>query len=75
MKIRTQDAKRYLDYAETYAEAYGSSGQAAVYALSLFYPEPVCIGIYEDMSRAKGVLYEMGLAHQKQERVFYAPAA
>ena len=36
MKIRTQDAKRYLDYAETYAKAYGSSGQAAVYALACF---------------------------------------
>ena len=74
MKIRTQDAKRYLDYTETYADLYGSSGQAAVYTLSSFYPEPVCIGIYEDMNRAKGVLYEMSLAYQKQERVFSVPA-
>lgn len=74
MKIRTQDAKRYLDYTETYADFYGSSGQAAVYAMSQFHPEAVCVGVYEDISRAKWVLYEMSIAYKEQERIFCAPA-
>lgn len=74
MKIRTQDARRYLDYGETYADVYGNGEQAAVYALSRFYPEPVCVGVYEDMNRAKGVLYEISLAYKQHERIFYVPA-
>ena len=36
--------------------------------------EPVCIGVYEDMGRAKGVLYEIDLAYQRRQRIFYVPA-
>lgn len=74
MKIRTQDAKRYLDYGEISADYYGNSGQAAVYLLNRLHAEPVCIGVYEDMGRAKGVLYEIDLAYQARKKVFYAPA-
>ena len=73
MKIRTQDARQYLDYGETYADYYGE-GKAAVYVRNHFHQTPVCIGVYGDMSRAKGVLYEADLAFQARKRVFYAPA-
>ena len=74
MKIRTQDARRYLEFGEVYADKYADGKKAAVYVRNRFNPEPVCIGIYEDMSRARGVLYEIGLAYRAWERVFYAPA-
>lgn len=47
MKIRTQDARQYLEYGEIYAE-YSHDG--------------------------KGVLYEVDLAYQTGQRVFYMPA-
>ena len=73
MKIRTQDAKKYLDYGEVNADYYGDCGQAAVYVINRFHPDPVCIGVYEDMGRAKGVLYEIDLAYRNRQRTFYAP--
>ncbi|MCI9147822.1 MAG: hypothetical protein HFG73_06095 [Hungatella sp.] len=74
MKIRTQDGKQYLEFGEVYVDSQGSSGQAAVYVRNRLNPAPVCIGIYEDMSRAKGVLYEIDLAYQARKKVFYAPS-
>ena len=73
MKIRTQDARQYLEYGEAFADCYGE-GEAAVYVRNYFNQTPVCIGVYENMSRAKGVLYEIGLAFRARQRVFYAPA-
>lgn len=74
MKIRTQDAGRYLEYGEAHADYHGKCGQAAVYVTNRYHIKPVCVGIYEDMSRAKGVLYEIDLAYQARQRIFYAPA-
>lgn len=74
MKIRTQDTRKYLEFGEIYARSYGNSGQAAVYVTNRFHLEPVCVGIYEDMARAKGVLYEIDLAYQERQRIFYVPA-
>ena len=74
MKIRTQDYNRYLEYGEVYAEPCGDTGKAAVYVINLFHPEAVCIGVYSDMARARGVLCEMDWSYQARERVFYAPS-
>lgn len=74
MKIRTQDAKRYLEFGEAYAGSCEGGKKAAVYVRNRYNPEPVCVGVYEDIPRAKGVLYEMDLAYQARKRVFYAPA-
>ncbi len=73
MKIRSQDGNRYMDYGEVYAAPWRGQGRAALYALNEFHENPVCIGIYDDMDRARGVLYEIGLAYQNGERVFYLP--
>lgn len=74
MKIRTQDARQYLEYGEIYAEySYDGKG-ATVYARSRFHNGALFVGIYEDMARAKGVLYEVDLAYQTGQRVFYMPA-
>lgn len=74
MKIRTQDARQYLEYGELYADCYDGNGRAAIFIRNQFHPKPVCVGVYESMSRAKGVLYEADLAYQARQRVFYAPA-
>lgn len=74
MKIRTQDARQYLEYGEIYAEySYDGKG-ATVYARSRFHNGALFSGAYEDMTRAKGVLYEVDLAYQAGQRVFYMPA-
>ncbi len=73
MKIRTQDGKRYLDFGEVYIDSHGNSGQAAVYVRNRLNPAPVCIGVYEDMNRARGVLYEIDLAYQARKKIFYCP--
>lgn len=74
MKIRTKDGKRYLEFEEVYAEEFGHAGQAAVFAINQNHKSPVCIGVYGDMNRARGVLYEIDLAYQSGQKVFYAPA-
>lgn len=74
MKIRTQDGRQYLEFEEAYIDDHGNSGEAAVYVRNRLNPESVCVGVYEDMSRARGVLYEIDLAYQSQQKVFYAPA-
>ena len=66
MKIRTQDARQYIEYGEIYA--------AMVYARSRFHNGALFAGAYEDMTRAKGVLYEVDLSYQAGQRVFYMPA-
>ena len=74
MKIRTQDARQYLEYGEIYAEySYDGKG-ATVYVRSRFHNGALFVGVYEDMARAKGVLYEVDLAYQTGQRVFYMPA-
>lgn len=72
MKIRTQDARHYLEFGEVYADYQGNG--AAVYLRNNLNQSPVCVGIYGDIARAKGVLYEIDLAYQAKQRVFYAPA-
>lgn len=72
MKIRTQDAKQYLEFGEVYAD--DREDGAAVYLRNNLNRIPVCIGFYEDITRAKGVLYEIDLAYQAKQRIFYAPA-
>ena len=47
---------------------------AMVYARSRFHNGALFAGAYEDMTRAKGVLYEVDLAYQAGQRVFYMPA-
>ncbi len=74
MKIRTQDARRYLEFGEVYADMHVDGKKAAVYVRNRLNLEPVCVGVYESMFRARGVLYEMDLAYQARKRVFYAPA-
>lgn len=74
MKVRTQDATRYVEYGETFASYYGKDGEAGVYMVNLLHQKPVLLGIYEDMERARGVMYEIGVAYQNHERVFYAPS-
>lgn len=72
MKIRTQDAKQYLEYGEAYAERYGS--RSAVFIRSRYQAKPVLAGIYEDEARSKGVLYEIGISYEYQDRIYYMPA-
>lgn len=74
MKIRTQDARQYLEYGEIYAEYSHDGKGATVYVRSRFHNGALFVGIYEDMARAKGVLYEVNLAYQTGQRVFYMPA-
>lgn len=73
MKIGTQDAARYIEFGEAYISPYGSS--YAVFVKSRYASDAVLAGLYEDKARAKGVLYEIGLAHEKKTRIFYMPAA
>lgn len=74
MKIRTQDARQYLEYGEIYAEYSHDGKGATVYVRSRFHNGSMFVGVYEDMARAKGVLYEVDLAYQTGQRVFYMPA-
>ena len=74
MKVRTQDGRKYLEFGEIHVSDYGDNGRSALYVTNCFHMEPVCIGVYEDISRAKGVLYEIDLAYQRRQRIFYAPA-
>ena len=57
-----------------YADMHVDGKKAAVYVRNRLNLEPVCVGVYESMFRARGVLYEMDLAYQARKRVFYAPA-
>lgn len=72
MKIRTQDANRYLEFGENYIEDHLDG--AAVFVKSRYNHEAVMAGLYEDAARARGVLLEIGLAHSSCQRVFYMPA-
>ena len=72
MKIRTQDAKQYLEYGEAYTAYCG--GRSAVFVRSRYQPKSVLAGTYEDEERSKGVLYEMGMAYKNHERIYYMPA-
>lgn len=72
MKIRTQDAKRFLDFGECYISACRQG--SGIFIQTRYNQKAVLAGIYEDDSRAKGVLYEIALAHSHRERVFYMPA-
>lgn len=74
MKIRTQDARQYLEYGEIYAEYSHDGKGATVYVRGRFHNGAMFVGVYEDMARAKGVLYEVDLAYQTGQRVFYMPA-
>ena len=74
MKIRTQDARQYLEYGEIYTEYSHDGKGATVYVRSRFHNGALFVGVYEDMARAKGVLYEVDLAYQTAQRVFYMPA-
>jgi hypothetical protein len=74
VKIRTQDARQYLEYGEIYAEYSHDGKGATVYVRSRFHNGAMFVGVYEDMARAKGVLYEVDLAYQTGQRVFYMPA-
>ncbi len=74
MKIRSQDCNRYMEYEEVFAAPL-RDGRGALYALNRHHDKPVCIGAYSDMGRARGVLYDMGLAYQGGSRVFYLPIA
>lgn len=74
MKIRTQDARQFLEYGEIYAEYSHDGKGATVYVRSRFHNGAMFVGVYEDMARAKGVLYEVDLAYQTGQRVFYMPA-
>ena len=74
MKIRTQDARQYLEYGEIYTEYSHDGKGATVYVRSRFHNGALFVGAYEDMTRAKGVLYEVDLAYQAGQRVFYMPA-
>lgn len=74
MKIRTQDARQYLEYGEIYTEYSHDGKEATVYVRSRFHNGALFVGVYEDMARAKGVLYEVDLAYQTGQRVFYMPA-
>lgn len=74
MKIRTQDARQYLEYGGIYAEYSHDGKGATVYVRSRFHNGAMFVGVYEDMARAKGVLYEVDLAYQTGQRVFYMPA-
>lgn len=71
MKIRTQDARQYIEYGEAYTADYG--GRSVVFVRTRYQPKPVLAGIYEDEERSKGVLYEMGTAYKNQERIYYMP--
>ena len=72
MKIRTQDADKYLYYGEAYVE--NRLGHGVVYVRNQYHTRGIPAGIYEDAIRASGVLYEMGLAYQSGQKVFYMPA-
>ena len=72
LKIRTQDANRFLEFGEVYAEQ--SRGRGAVYLQNRIHFRPVLVGVYEDIERARGVCYEIAQAYQNGERIFYAPA-
>ena len=74
MKIRPQDARQYLEYGEIYTEYSHDGKGATVYVRSMFHNGALFVGVYEDMARAKGVLYEVDLAYQTGQRVFYMPA-
>ena len=74
MKIRTQDARQYLEYGEIYTEYSHDGKGATVYVRSRFHNGALFVGVYEDMARAKGVLYQVDLAYQTGQRVFYMPA-
>ena len=74
MKIRTQDARQYLEYGEIYTEYSHDGKGATVYVRSRFHNGALFVGGYEAMARAKGVLYEVDLAYQTGQRVFYMPA-
>jgi hypothetical protein len=74
VKIRTQDARQYLEYGEIYTEYSHDGKGATVYVRSRFHNGALFVGVYEDMARAKGVLYEVDLAYQTGQRVFYMPA-
>lgn len=72
MKIRTQDAQQYLEYGEAFIQSHGS--ETGVYLRSHYQKTPVLAGIYENDARGKGVLYEMGLAYENRELIYYMPA-
>lgn len=73
MKIRTQDSEKYLDFGEAFV-GLDWKGGGAVFVANQYHKEPVCIGTYSDVARAKGVLYELDLAYRTGQKVFYAPA-
>lgn len=74
MKIRTQDSRYCPEYGEIYTEYSHDGKGATVYVRSRFHNGALFVGVYEDMARAKGVLYEVDLAYQAGQRVFYMPA-
>ena len=72
MKIRTQDSMSYLEFGEVYAADYHGSG--AVYVRSRYNNRPALAGVFSDLSRARGVVWEAGEAYRRGDRIFYMPA-
>lgn len=72
MKIRTQDARQYIEYGEAFIQRHGS--ETGVYLRSRYQKVPVLAGVYEDEARGRGVLYEMGIAYKERESIYYMPA-
>lgn len=72
MKIRTQDCNRYMQFGECFAVE--KSNSAVVCVRSEYSRETVMAGIYEDISRARGVMEEIMWAYREGDKVFYMPA-
>ncbi|WP_312427116.1 hypothetical protein [Lacrimispora sp.] len=71
MKIRTQDARRFLELSECYIE--DCMNGCGIYVKSRYSRNSVLAGKYEDEARAKGVMHEICIAESRLERIFYMP--
>lgn len=71
MKIRTQEANKVLEFGEGFVEKRGYEG--GVFIRGRYGRDTVLAGIYEDESRAKGVLQEILYAYEIRKPVFYMP--
>lgn len=72
MKIRTQDCNRYVQLGECFAVEKVNG--AIVFVRSEYSREAVTAWIYEDVSRARGVMEEIMWAYKSGDKIFYMPA-
>ena len=72
MKIRTQDANKFIHFCEGYIKSTGT-GCCGVYIQNYYGKNGILAGVYLEEERARGVLHDVVASEGSGTKVFYMP--